>query len=208
MAQAGEGAGGRRRAEQHLAAAFAVWSAVLLAAPFISLPAPRALWWGAGAAVLVGVFPLLLVTHLSRRNDLRGNLGLGALPPAVAGAAALGYIVLRVLLWTGGPLVLAAVVYAMLADCLLLLFLGRAVRIPWQGLSYGSAAVILPVLAVNLQNGPAGSPAAGILILLLLVLGWSFAAIDPRRRIPSVVSVLAGAAAGGGVFLWLIPYSV
>lgn len=207
MDQAGDGTGGRPRAQQRLAASFAVWSAVLLAAPFLSLPPPRALWWGAGAAMLMGVFPLVLVTYLNRRNDLRGNLGLGALPPAVAGAAALGYIVLRVLLWTGGPLVLAAVVYAMLADALLLLFLGRAVRLPWQGLSYGSAAVILPVLAVNLQAGPPGNPAAGILILLLLVLGWSFAAVDPQRRIPSVVSALAGAAVGGGVFLWLIPYS-
>ena len=200
----GAGPGRNRVQVRHFLLPGIVWAAALFTAPFLNGDGGAALLWGAGAAVLVGLFPAVLIAGLQRRSDLRGSLGL-PLPPVVTATAAMGFTAQWAILWLNGPLALSAVLFGLLGTALILLAGARIRLLSWTGLSCGAGAVILPVLLWNLAAGlPVPAAAAAVLALLAAVVaglartrGWKAA----------LVSGAAGAAAGGGVFLWLLGYA-
>ncbi|MCQ1956241.1 hypothetical protein NNX39_06945 [Arthrobacter sp. zg-Y826] len=181
-----------------------IWSLILLAAPFLGLPPGAALPWGAGAALLMGVFPAVLVTYLQRHNDLR-SLPPSSLPPTVLGAAALAFMFQRLILWLDGPLPLSAAVFALLAAAVVLLVANAFTSWSWLDLTLGAGIVILGSTALLLFPGVAGTLAGVVLAGVLLF----FLAARLRQGRPArhLAPAAAGAAAGGGVFLWLLSYA-
>ncbi|MDM7989636.1 hypothetical protein [Arthrobacter sp. zg-Y877] len=196
--------GADREAGRSAAWAALIWSLILLAAPFLGFPPDAALPWGAGAALLMGVFPAALVFQLQRRNDLR-RLPPSSLPPAVLGAAALAFMFQRLILWLDGPLPLSAAVFGLLAAALVLLIANSFTHWSWLDLTLGAGLVILGSTAALLFPGLPGTAAA---ILIAAVLAGTLAA-RLRRGKPAahLAAAAAGALAGGGVFLWLLSYS-
>ena len=184
-----------------------IWSLVLLAAPFLALPAGQALPWAFGAAVLLGVFPTVLVRYLQRRNDLR-RFPPASLPPVVLGAAALAFIVQRMILWLQGPLALSAAVFGLLAAALVLAVANSVGSGSWSwlDLTLGAGAVMLSSTAFLLLAGPLGVAAAVLAaVVLLAVLGTRMRGGTAARH---AAAAAAGAAAGGGVYLWLLSYAL
>ncbi|MCC9204378.1 hypothetical protein [Arthrobacter sp. zg-Y769] len=197
---ADRGAGRNRNA----AWAALVWSLILLAAPFLGFAPGAALPWGAGAALLMGVFPALLVSYLQQRNDLR-RLPPSSLPPALLAAAALAFMFQRIILWLDGPLPLSAAVFGLLAAALVLLIANAFTSWSWLDLTLGAGIVILGSTAALLFPGLPGTAAA---VLIAAILAGTLAA-RMRQGLPAthLAASAAGAAAGGGVFLWLLSYS-
>ncbi|MDN3904174.1 hypothetical protein [Arthrobacter sp. YD2] len=197
---------GRDRHRLHAGAtpAALIWSAALLAAPFLSFAPAQALPWGLGAALLLGVFPPVLVAYLKKRNDLR-RFGPSSLPPVVLGAAALGFMLQRLILWLDGPLALSAAVFALLAAAMVLLVANAFTAWSWLDVTLGAGIVMFGSLAALLFTGPVGTALAAAVVLILLVV------ILRRARAGSPLQHLAGAAAGtaagGGIFLWLLAYA-
>ncbi|WP_146364534.1 hypothetical protein [Arthrobacter yangruifuii] len=196
--------GAVRETARTMVGASLIWSLVLLAAPFLSFAPGAALPWGVGAALLMGVFPAVLVSWLERRNDLR-RLPPSSLPPTVLGAAALAFMFQRIILWLQGPLALSAAVFALLAAAVVLLVANAFTSWSWLDLSLGAGAVILGVTTALLLPGLWGSLAG---ILAGAVPGVSLAVRlwhgSPRTRLAAGA---AGAATGGGIFLWLLAYA-
>lgn len=122
--------GARRAAGFPAAAAVSVWSAALLIAPFHGEAGMRGEgtpWlWGIGSALLLCVFPVVLVAVLQRRNDLSRWAAAAPTGPVVLGAVALCFILLRLILWLDGPLAVAAAVFAFTASAAAGLLLQRA----------------------------------------------------------------------------------
>lgn len=184
-----------------------IWSLVLLAAPFLAFPAGQALPWALGAAVLLGVFPTVLVRYLQRRNDLR-RFPPASLPPVVLGAVALAFILQRMILWLQGPLALSAAVFGLLAAALVLAVANSVGSRSWTwlDLTLGAGAVMLAATAFLLVPGPAGVAAAVLAaVVLLAVLGTRMRGGTAVRH---AAAAAAGAAAGGGVYLWLLGYAL
>ncbi|MCQ2000375.1 hypothetical protein [Arthrobacter zhaoxinii] len=196
--------GAVRETGRKTAGASLIWSLILLAAPFLSFSPGVALPWGVGAALLMGVFPAVLVSYLQRRNDLR-RLPPSSLPPAVLGAAALAFMFQRIILWLQGPLTLSAAVFALLAAAVVLLIANTFTSWSWLDLTLGAGAVILGTTAALLLPGLTGT-AAGILLAAVLA---AFLAVRLRQGNLSgrLAAAAAGAVAGGGVFLWLLSYA-
>ncbi|MFF2676979.1 hypothetical protein ACFVRT_10340 [Arthrobacter koreensis] len=175
-----------------------LWSAVILLAALSSgMTTAAASAWGAGTIVLLLVFPWLLVRGLDRRGDLRSSIARAPATPVIAGAGALCFILLRLILWLDGPRALAAAVFAMLISYAVVLVLDRAVKLDWTCVSIGAAGVAVPVLLFALASGPVLPAAAVLLLCALLALrmrgGW---------QLP-LASAVAGAAVGGGLFVLL-----
>ncbi|MCQ1950601.1 hypothetical protein NNX28_11770 [Arthrobacter sp. zg-Y859] len=181
-----------------------IWSLILLAAPFLGFPPAAALPWGAGAALLMGVFPAVLVTYLQHTNDLR-SLPPSSLPPAVLGAAALAFMFQRLILWLDGPLPLSAAVFALLAAAVVLLVANAFTSWSWLDLTLGAGIVILGSTALLLFPGLAGT-VAGVVLAGVLALSLT-ARLRQGRPAGHLAAAGAGAAAGGGVFLWLLSYA-
>ncbi|UWX96136.1 hypothetical protein N2K95_10650 [Arthrobacter zhaoxinii] len=196
--------GAVRETGRKTAGASLIWSLILLAAPFLSFSPGAALPWGVGAALLMGVFPAVLVSYLQRRDDLR-RLPPSSLPPAVLGAAALAFMFQRIILWLQGPLTLSAAVFALLAAAVVLLIANAFTSWSWLDLTLGAGAVILGTTAALLLPGLPGT-AAGILVAGVLA---AVLAVRVRQGNPSrhLAAGAAGAAAGGGIFLWLLSYA-
>ncbi|WP_461168988.1 hypothetical protein [Arthrobacter sp. Z1-15] len=200
------GAGPRRSSVQvrRLLLPGAVWAAILFAAPFLNDDGGEALLWGAGAAVLVSLFPWALVTILDRRGDLRRGLDRLGAPPVILGAAGACFMVLRVIRWTDGPRALAAVVFAMITAYALTSVFAKVIRLDWADVTYAASAVVLPVLLFLLFSGAAGIAAALAAAALFIAALLSGKARTARNT--------AGAAAAGvvsaGIFVWLLQYSV
>ena len=182
----------------------AIWSVILAAAPFLSIPAAAALPWSIGAVLLLGVFPPALVGFLSARNDLR-RLPPSSLPSAVLGAAAMAGMAQWAILRLTGPLTLSAAAFALIASALILMVANSFTSWSWLDLSLGAGLVILGTTLVLLVPGVAGWVVAAALVagqacILLLRLRQG----DPARCLAAAAS---GAVAGGGVFLWLLAYA-
>ena len=190
-------AGGTRRLWSKDLLPGVLWSAVLLLASFGSGTTAAAWAWGTGTVLLLLVFPWVLVRALDRRGDLRSGIARAPATPVIAGAGALCFILLRLILWLDGPRVLAAAVFAMLASYAVVLVASRAVTLNWVSVSTGAAAVVIPVLLFPLTAGGAVPAAAALGLCLVLALqlrsGWQRA----------LGSAAAGAAVGGGLFLLL-----
>ena len=181
-----------------------VWAAALFAAPFINDDGGAALLWGAGAAVLVSLFPWALVTILDRRGDLRRGLDRLGAPPIILGAAGASFTVLRIIRWADGPTALAAVIFAMITAYALTAAFAKVIRLDWDDVTYSAAAVVLPALLFLLFPGAAGTAAA------ITAAAVCVAALLGGRK-HSAGRTAGAAAAGvlaGGVFLWLLQYSV
>ena len=196
--------GADREAGRNTVASALIWSLILLAAPFLSFPPSAALPWGAGAALLMGVFPAVLVTYLQRRGDLR-RLPPASLPPTVLGAAALAFMFQRIILWLDGPLTLSAAVFALLAAAMVLLVANAFTSWSWLDLTLGAGLVILGSTVFLLFPGLAGTAGAAV---TAVVLALSLAARQRQGRPAAhLAAAAAGAAAGGGIFLWLLSYA-
>jgi hypothetical protein len=181
-----------------------VWAAALFAAPFLNDDGSKALLWGAGAAVLVSLFPWALVTILDRRGDLRRGLDRLGAPPIILGAAGACFTVLRVIRWADGPRALAAVIFAMITAYALTAAFTKILRLDWADVTYAASAVVIPVLLFLLLSGPAGA-AAALAAAVLLVAGLLSGPVRPDRN------TLGAAAAGvvsAGIFVWLLQYSL
>lgn len=183
----------------------AVWAAALCAAPFLNDAGTSALIWGAGSAVLIALFPWALVTVLDRRGDLRRGIERLGAPPVILGGFGAAYVVLRIIQWTDGPRALAAVVFSLIAAYTLTRVLARAVPLDWGSVTYGAAAVVLPVLLYLLIPG-AGSIAAAATVLVLCLAALLGSGRQTRGK--TAAAAAAGVLAGGGVFLWLLSYSL
>jgi len=175
-----------------------LWSAVILLAALSSGITTAAAWaWGAGTVLLLLVFPWLLVRTLDRRGDLRSSIARAPVTPVILGAGALCFMVLRLILWLDGPRVLAAGVFAMIASYATVLVLNRAVKLDWNAVSTGAAAVVIPFLLFLISGGAVLPVVAAMLLFFLLALrlrnGW---------QLP-LASAAAGAAVGGGLFVLL-----
>ncbi|MCQ1995126.1 hypothetical protein [Arthrobacter sp. zg-Y1171] len=196
--------GADRESGRNTAASALIWSFILLAAPFLGFPPGAALPWGAGAALLMGVFPAVLVTYLQRHNDLR-SLPPSSLPPTVLGAAALAFMFQRLILWLDGPLPLSAAAFALLAAVLVLLVANAFTSWSWLDLTLGVGIVILGSTAALLFQGLPGT-VSGVVIACALAL-FLAARLQQGRPAGHLLAAAAGAAAGGGVFLWLLSYA-
>lgn len=181
-----------------------VWAAALFAAPFLNDDGGAALLWGAGAAVLVSLFPWALVTILDRRGDLRRGLDRLGAPPVILGAAGACFVVLRIIWWTDGPRTLAAVIFAMITAYALTAALTKVVRLEWTEVTCAAGAVVLPTLLFLLLPGAAGTAAA------IAAAAMFVAALLSGRDHPAVQTAGAAAAGlfSGGIFLWLLQYSL
>jgi len=157
--------------------------------------------WGIGAVLLVLVFPWGLVQVLDRRGDLRQSIARAGVGPVILGAAALCFMLLRLILWLDGPQELAAVVFAMIASFTLTLVMPRTWRPDWPALSLGAAVVILPVLLWAVLPAPAGWLAA--LVAAILCAGALVLVKNTRSWASMGASAAVGAVVGGGVFLLL-----
>ncbi|MCC3293007.1 hypothetical protein LJ756_00015 [Arthrobacter sp. zg-Y411] len=194
----------RQRLDAGATPAALIWSAALLAAPFLSFAPAQALPWGIGAALLLGVFPPVLVAYLKKRNDLR-RFGPSSLPPVVLGAAALGFMLQRLILWLDGPLALSAAVFALLAAAMVLLVANAFTTWSWLDVTLGAALVIMPVTALIAFDGGIGLAGAattgGFMAAAMIV---RFVKGAAARHL---IACGIGAVAGGGLFLWLLKAS-
>ncbi|WP_104161388.1 hypothetical protein [Arthrobacter sp. ZGTC212] len=182
----------------------AVWAAALLAAPFLNDDGATALVWGVGSAVLIALFPWALVTVLDKRGDLRRGLNRMGAPPIILGAFGAAFMVLRVVRWTDGPRALAAVVFGMIAAYALTAAVSKAARLEWADVTYAAAAVVLPVLLFLLFPGAAGAVLAAAVACVCVAAVISGRGQTAKTGAAAAVGVLAG----GGVFLWLLTYSL
>ncbi|MCC3265481.1 hypothetical protein [Arthrobacter gengyunqii] len=182
----------------------AVWAAALFTAPFLNDDGATALIWGIGAVVLIALFPWALVTVLDKRGDLRRGINRLGASPIILGAFGAAFMVLRLIRWTGGPQALAAVVFGMIAAYALTIAVTKAARLEWADVTYAASAVVLPVLLYLLFPGAVGAllaaTAAILCVAALLSGGWA----TGKTGAAAAVGVLAG----GGVFLWLLAYSL
>ncbi|MCC9177279.1 hypothetical protein [Arthrobacter sp. zg-Y750] len=187
----------------------ALWSAVLLIAPFLSF-APAAAWpWSVGAALLLGVFPAVLIATLRRRGDLR-PLPPSSLPPAVLGAAALAGMTQWAILWLDGPLALSAAAFGLITCAVLLMIANCFASWDWLDVSLGAGVVITAAEAYLLLPGGYGPAAAVVLAAGLgtaVALRFREAAPHHNDRFRRLAAAAAGALAGGGVFLWLLSHA-
>ena len=188
-----------------------LWSVILLAAPFLSMGPAGAVPWGVSAALLLGVFPPVLVSFLQRRNDLR-RFPPSSLPSVVLGAAALAGMMQWAILWLQGPRALSAAAFGLLASALVLMVANAFTSWSWLDLTLGAGTVMLASTAYLLLPGVWGLVAAAVLVAgqaPLAVLRIRGAA-GPRPGLPRLnrlAAMATGAAAGGGVFLWLLSIS-
>ena len=182
----------------------AVWAAALFAAPFLNDNGSAALVWGIGAAVLIALFPWALVTVLDKRGDLRRGINRLGASPIILGAFGAAFMVLRIIRWTDGPRALAAVVFGMIAAYALTAAISRVVRLDWAEVTYAAAAVVLPVLLYLLFPGVAGT------VLAAALAGLCIGVLIRERQTAGKTGAAAavGVLAGGGVFLWLLAYSL
>lgn len=182
----------------------ALWAAALFAAPFLNGSGSAALIWGVGAAVLIALFPWALVTVLDKRGDLRRGLDRLGAPPVILGAFGAAFVVLRIIRWTDGPKALAAVVFGMIAAYALTAVVAKAVRLDWAEVTYAAAAVVLPVLLYLLFPGVVGT------VLAAALAGVCIGVLIRERQSAAKTAAAAavGVLAGGGVFLWLLAYSL
>ncbi|MBP3043626.1 hypothetical protein KKR91_11505 [Arthrobacter jiangjiafuii] len=205
MSTSGAGPGRNRAPVRRFLPPGVVWAAALLAAPFLNADGAAALAWGAGAAVLVSLFPWALVRFLNLRGDLRQGLSRLGAPPVILGAAGACYMVLLIIRWTEGPRALAAVLFSMIAAYAITALVSRVMPLEWKEVTYAAAAVVLPVLLLALFPGTAGLSAAAV------AAGLCAAALLYGRRTTAgrtAAAAAVGLAAGGGVFLWLLAYSL
>ncbi|MDK1329075.1 hypothetical protein [Arthrobacter sp. zg-Y1143] len=199
----------RQEGQGTFAVPAALWSAILLAAPFLSF-APAAAWpWGVGAALLLGVFPTVLIATLRRRCDLR-LLPPSSLPPAVLGAAALAGMTQWAILWLDGPLALSAAAFGLITSAVVLMIANCFASWDWLDVSLGAGVVITAAEAYLLLPGgygPAAAvvPAAGL--GTAVALRFREAAPHHNYRFRRLAAAAAGALAGGGVFLWLLSHA-
>ena len=182
----------------------AVWAAALFAAPWLNDDSVTALVWGVGAAVLIALFPWVLVTVLDKRGDLRRGIDRLGASPVILGAFGAAFMVLRIIRWTDGPRALAAVVFGMIAAYALTVVVSRAVRLDWAEVTYAAAAVVLPVLLYLLFPGVVGTVLAAALAGLCI----EVLIRERQTRGKTAAAAAVGVLAGGGVFLWLLQYSV
>jgi hypothetical protein len=182
----------------------AVWAAALFAAPWLNDDGVTALVWGVGAAVLIALFPWVLVTVLDKRGDLRRGIDRLGASPVILGAFGAAFMVLRIIRWTDGPRALAAVVFGMIAAYALTVVVSRAVRLDWAEVTYAAAAVVLPVLLYLLFPGVLGTVLAAALAGLCI----GVLIRERQTRGKTAAAAAVGVLAGGGVFLWLLQYSL
>ncbi|MFZ3454793.1 hypothetical protein [Arthrobacter sp. 7Tela_A1] len=151
--------GARQAAGFPAAAAVGVWSAALLIAPFHGEAGVRsegAPWlWGIGSALLLCVFPVVLVAVLQRRNDLSRWAAAAPTGPVVLGAVAVCFILLRLILWLDGPLATAAAIFAFAASVAAGVLLQRAAALDNGLLVFCGGAAAAAVLFSGLASvGP------------------------------------------------------
>lgn len=182
----------------------AVWAAALFAAPWLNADGVTALVWGVGAAVLIALFPWVLVTVLDKRGDLRRGIDRLGASPVILGAFGAAFLVLRIIRWTDGPRALAAVVFGMITAYALTVVVSRAVRLDWAEVTYAAAAVVLPVLLYLLFPGVVGAVLAASLAGLCI----GVLIRERQTRGKTAAAAAVGVLAGGGVFLWLLQYSL
>jgi hypothetical protein len=182
----------------------AVWAAALFAAPWLNDDGVTALVWGVGAAVLIALFPWVLVTVLDKRGDLRRGIDRLGASPVILGAFGAAFLVLRIIRWTDGPRALAAVVFGMITAYALTVVVSRAVRLDWAEVTYAAAAVVLPVLLYLLFPGVVGTVLAAALAGLCI----GVLIRERQTRGKTAAAAAVGVLAGGGVFLWLLQYSL
>jgi hypothetical protein len=182
----------------------AVWAAALFAAPWLNDDGVTALVWGVGAAVLIALFPWVLVTVLDKRGDLRRGIDRLGASPVILGAFGAAFMVLRIIRWTDGPRALAAVVFGMIAAYALTVVVSRAVRLDWAEVTYAAAAVVLPVLLYLLFPGVLGTVLAAALAGLCI----GVLIRERQTRGKTAAAAAVGVLAGGGVFFWLLQYSL
>ena len=182
----------------------AVWAAALFAAPWLNADGVTALVWGVGAAVLIALFPWALVTVLDKRGDLRRGIDRLGASPVILGAFGAAFLVLRIIRWTDGPRALAAVVFGMITAYALTVVVSRAVRLDWAEVTYAAAAVVLPVLLYLLFPGVVGAVLAASLAGLCI----GVLIRERQTRGKTAAAAAVGVLAGGGVFLWLLQYSL
>ncbi|MET4059754.1 hypothetical protein ABIB35_001286 [Arthrobacter sp. UYP6] len=183
----------------------AVWAAALFTAPFLNDDGASALVWGAGSAVLIALFPWALVTVLDKRGDLRRGIDRLGAPPVILGGLGAAFVVLRIIRWADGPRALAAVVFGMIAAYALTTALSKVARLEWADVTYAADAVVLPVLLYALYPGTAGITLAAAAACLCVA-----GLISSGRKTAgkTVAAAAVGVLAGGGVFLWLLAYSL
>ena len=204
MSISGAGPGRSRDRARRFLPPGVVWAAALFAAPFLNDDGGAALLWGAGAAVLISLFPWALVTILDRRGDLRRGLDRLGAPPVILGAAGACFMVLRVIRWMDGPLALAAVIFAMITAYALTAAVARVIRLDWAEVTCAAAVVVLPTLVFLLFPGVAGIAAAIAAALLFVAALLS----GGRQAAGKTAGAAAAGLVAGGVFLWLLQYSV
>ncbi|GAA3290600.1 hypothetical protein ACFFON_17120 [Arthrobacter citreus] len=182
----------------------AVWAAALLAAPWLNTDGITALVWGLGAAVLIALFPWALVTVLDKRGDLRRGINRLGASPVILGAFGAAFLVLRFIRWTDGPRALAAVVFGMITAYALTGAFTKVIRLDWAEVTYAAAAVVLPVLLYLLFPGVMGT------VLAAALAGLCIGVLIRERQTGGKTAAAAavGVLAGGGVFLWLLQYSL
>ena len=182
----------------------AVWAAALLAAPWLNDDGITALLWGVGAAVLIALFPWALVTVLDKRGDLRRGINRLGVSPVILGAFGAAFVVLRIIRWTDGPKALAAVVFGMITAYALNAAFVKVIRLEWAEVTYAASAVVLPVLIYLLFPGVVGT------VLAAALAGLCIGVLIRERQTGGNTAAAAavGVLAGGGVFLWLLQYSL
>lgn len=177
-----------------------VWAACLFTAPFTTSDGSTAVVWGIGAVVLIVLFPWALVTVLNRRGDLRCGMSRLGASPLILGAFGGSFLLLRLILWAGGPRALASVVFGMIVAYALTVAVSKAVRLEWADVTYAASAIILPVLLVHLHPTAAGT--AGAVAVALLFVG----AMSGSRAgtFPAVLAAACVGMVSASPFVWLL----